>query len=242
MISRGRRILRRLGAPTAIVLAAASSVGCAGLGSGRDAAATAQTVTGLKEMLRVGTDRTIERTAREGGFRDDPRTRLRLPPALAPMFAALDSAGLTGQAGALELAMNRAAERAAGYARAPLEDAIAGLQIPEAAAVLQGPFDAATRLLRSQASPTLHRKLAPIVDDATRQVGLAQAYAQLLGHYRRLGVADDPPPSLTAIVTTETLSGLLAVLAQEERRIRTDPSARTTPRLRALFAPAAPHR
>jgi len=158
------------------------------------------------------------------------------------MFAALDSAGLTGQAGALELAMNRAAERAAGYARAPLEDAIAGLQIPEAAAVLQGPFDAATRLLRSQASPTLHRKLAPIVDDATRQVGLAQAYAQLLGHYRHLGVADDPPPSLTAIVTTETLSGLLAVLAQEERRIRTDPSARTTPRLRALFAPAEPHR
>jgi len=231
-------LARSVTARVALAVALLPLAGCTTAPSDRRVAPSPQIVAGLKEALQVAADRSIAQTSRDGGFRDDSKIRLRLPGALATMCGALEEAGMKGQAGALELAMNRAAERAAGQARAPFHDAIDALEILEPTAILNGPDDAATSLLRGQSGRALHRRLVPVVDDATRQVGLAQAYAQLVGHYRRLDPAAAPPTSLAGPMTTHILDGLFTVLAREERRIRRDPAARPTPLLQSVFGAA----
>jgi WS/DGAT/MGAT family acyltransferase len=192
---------------------------------------------GLAEALELASRRAVGRTARDGGFRDHARIRLRLPRQLDGMAAALRPMGMGGPMNVLELAMNRAAERAAAQA---LPHAIERLRFDDPAAVLEGPEDAATRAFRARAGPELERRFEPVVDDSMRQVGLLQAYDQLLAHYRALPSYRDPDLDLVAYVTRATLDGLFSVLAEEERRIRREPEARKGERLQRLFGGADP--
>ncbi len=67
------------------------------------------------------------------------------------------------------------------------------------------------------------------------QVGLYRAYDALLSRYRVLALFSNPTVELNRYVTGETLDGLFSVLAQEEKRIRTDPLARSTELLQRVF-------
>jgi hypothetical protein len=211
--------------------------GGAGLRRGPSERAIATAIT---EALHVATQRTIERTGRDGGFRDDARIRLRLPPELDGMTARLKTVGLGGQMNVLELAMNRAAERAAGDAQQLFDDAIAGLTIQHPSSVLNGPDDAATQILRRQAGAKLARGLTARVDDAMRQVGLIQAYGQLLARYASLDGFEAPRLELVEYVRDGTLRGLFIVLAEQERRIRSDPAARNGELLKTVFGSRTP--
>jgi hypothetical protein len=195
---------------------------------------------GLAETLELATRRTVGRTARDGGFRDHPRIRLRLPPELGGMAAALEPMGRGGPMNVLELAMNRAAERAAAQALPLFGAAIEQLRFGDPAALLAGPEDAATRAFRTRAGPQLAQRFTPLVDDCMRQVGLLQAYQQLLERYRALPAYRDPGLDLVAYVTRATLDGLFFVLAEEERRIRREPEARHGERLQRLFGASDP--
>ena len=68
-----------------------------------------------------------------------------------------------------------------------------------------------------------------------QQVGLYQAYDQLVGQYQLLSLFQNPTVELNRYVTDETLDGLFQVLASEEKRIREDPVARSTDLLRTVF-------
>jgi hypothetical protein len=193
---------------------------------------------GLRETLELGTRRAVGRTARNGGFRDHSRIRLRLPRELEPMASGLGEVGLGGQMNVLELAMNRAAEHAAAEGLEVFGDAIAGLAFPDASAVLNGPEDAATHALRRRAGAQVRDRFTPVVDDAMRQVGLTQAYEQLRTRYDALPGAEPPELDLLDYTTGRTVDGLFTILAEEERRIRSDPAARNSERLRELFGRA----
>jgi len=234
-----------------VVIGLALATGCAPLApasrAGRPPArgesgrsSQAAIAAGLAETLQVAARRTVGRTARDGGFRDHARIRVRVPGELDGMVAALRPMGMGGPMNVLELAMNRAAERAAGQALPVFDEAIAGLRFDDAAAVLKGPEDAATRALRAQAGAELGRRLTPIVEESMRQVGLLQAYDQLLERYRGLPSYRDPGLDLLDYVTRSTLDGLFLILAEEERRIRSEPDARRSERLQRLFGSAPP--
>jgi hypothetical protein len=195
---------------------------------------------GLAEALELATRRAVGRTARDGGFRDHPRIRLRLPDELDAMHAALKPMGMGGPMNVLELAMNRAAERAAAQALPIFGDAIARLRFDHPAALLAGPEDAATRAFRARAGPELTRRFTPIVDESMRQVGLLQAYHQLIEYYRALPSYRDPGLDLVDYVTRGTLDGLFVILGEEERRIRSQPEARKGERLQQLFEGTGP--
>ena len=81
----------------------------------------------------------------------------------------------------------------------------------------------------------LRQRFSPVVDGAMRQVGLYQAYDQLVGQYQLLALFQNPTVELNRYVTDETLDGLFQVLAGEEKRIREDPVARSTDLLRTVF-------
>lgn len=192
-------------------------------------------VAGLKEALQVGTERTVATTSKSGGFLDNPLLRIALPDELDTMAQGLRAVGMGSQVDQLEVTMNRAAETASGEAKTVFWDAVTSMTISDAMAILNGPNDAATTYFRGRTEDSLRTRFEPVVDGAMKQVGLYQAYDQLLGQYQLLSLFQNPTVELNRYVTDETLDGLFQVLATEEQKIREDPVARSTDLLRTVF-------
>ena len=191
---------------------------------------------GLKDALRVGTERTVASTSTLDGFLANELIRIALPEQLDGLAAALRRLGLGSQVDAFEVTMNRAAERAAGEAKDVFWDAIQNMTLADAYGVLRGGETAATDYFRAHTSDALRARFGPIVSSKMAEVGLYRAYNQLLSRYSALPLVSKPTLELDEYVTERTLEGLFSVLAREEKRIREDPAARTTELLRRVFA------
>lgn len=190
---------------------------------------------GLREALEVATGRAVARTSRDGGFRANDLIRIRLPEPLETPARLLRVAGFGAQVDELETAMNRAAERAAAGATPLFVDAVRGLTFADARRIIGGGGTAATDYFRERTGDRLAARFRPEVQDAMRQVGLYHRYEVLLASYDRLPFTEKPNLDLSEYVTARTVDGLFRALGEEERRIRTDPVARTTELLREVF-------
>ncbi len=215
--------------------------GCAALGqrpaSGVFAPAPSEATAsaGLREALQFSAERGVSRAAHAGSFLDDPRVRIPLPPELEKLGRGLREIGFHSAVDDLEVAMNRAAERAVREAQEPLAAAVVRLQIADARAILSGPGDAGTQFLRRESEPALRKRFEPVIEAAMRSAGVPQAYQQILSRNRALVRMRLPTVDMNRYVTAETLDGLFTLIGDEERRIRNDPTARTTDLLRAVF-------
>lgn len=192
-------------------------------------------IAGLKEALRVGTRNAVAATARPDGFLANPRIHIPVPEQLDTMARGLRAVGLGGQVDELEVAMNRAAEAASAEAFDVFAAAVSQMTFADARGILEGGETAATQYFERTTRADLRQRFEPIVVEGMRSVGLARLYDQLLARWRAIPLAPDPGLDLRAYVTERGLDGLFTMLADEERRIRTDPAARTTELLRRVF-------
>ncbi|MEX0732504.1 MAG: DUF4197 domain-containing protein [Aquisalimonadaceae bacterium] len=190
---------------------------------------------GLREALIVGTRRTIERTNRNDGYLADALIRIALPEELRSVSTRLRQVGLGSQVNELEVAMNRAAEQAAGEAASIFVDAIRSMRPADAYALLNGESDAATRYLRERSEPALRASYRPIVRSRMTNVDAYGYYQTIADSWNRLPLVQPLSLNLEDYVTEQALDGLFVILAQEEARIRKDPVARTTDLLRHVF-------
>jgi len=190
---------------------------------------------GLKDALKVGTERAVNTTSMVDGFLGNALIRIALPEQFDDAAGLLRTAGFGRKVDELEIAMNRAAERASGEARAVFWEAITRMSVPDAFAILRGGDDAATRYFRNQTEPELRRRFETIVDEKMEEVGLYRVYEEFAGYYDKLPMVERPALDLKEYVTDNALDGILTVLAQEEKRIRDDPLARSTELLRRVF-------
>jgi Protein of unknown function (DUF4197) len=191
---------------------------------------------GLSEALTVGTERVVAQLGQPGGFLDDPKARIPLPGPLEQAQTALRMAGMSGMVDDLEVRMNRAAEAATPVAQDLIIEAIQGLSFQDAAGILRGPNDSATRYLERKTGKSLAQKMRPIVDKELANAGAVQAFESIAGEYRSLPlVGDTLDVDLTGHVVTYTEKAIFAYLGQEEAAIRTNPAARTTSLLKSVF-------
>jgi hypothetical protein len=190
---------------------------------------------GLKDALKVATERAVSATSKDGGFLNDPKIRISLPGKLEGMATGLRAVGMGSQVDELEVAMNHAAEKAAGEATPVFVDAIQGMSFEDAAGILRGNDTAATSYFKKKTSAPLTTKFRPIVDEAMKNVGVTKLYESLVGQYTATPFASAPKLDLNGYVTDKALSGLFTVVGDEEKRIRKDPVARSTDLLKQVF-------
>ena len=191
---------------------------------------------GLKEALEVGVKNAVSRVSRTDGYLGNPDIRIPLPDTLRKVEGLVRGAGYGAQVDAFRKSMNRAAERAAPRAKSIFWDAVRGMTIQDARAILEGPDDAATSYLREQTSSRLEDLFRPEVHDAMDRVDVTRRYQDLTGRIASLPfVGRLADLDLDGYVTQEALDGLFYVLAQEERSIRQDPAARVTDLLEEVF-------
>ena len=189
----------------------------------------------IREALRVGTERTVDRTGREDGYLGNAMIRIGLPEEFHSAAGQLRRVGLGGQVDELEQRMNRAAEAAATEAAPIFTDAIRDMRPSDVYAVIRGEDDAATRYLRDQSEATLQERYEPVVQKHLGEAGVYRVYQPLRDSYNRLPGLPELELDLDRYVTDRALEGVFAVLAEEEGRIRENPAARTTELLREYF-------
>lgn len=192
-------------------------------------------ISGLKQALEVGTRSAVDQTSQVNGYFDNPLIRIPLPGTLDTMAKGLRAIGFGDRVDELELQMNRAAEQAAGEATDVFWNAIRQMTFADARAILQGNDTAATDFFERTTRGELAQRFEPIVTEKVGQVGLARLYDDLTARYAALPFASKPTLNLSDYVTGRALDGLFTVLGEEERKIRTDPAARSTALLQRVF-------
>lgn len=192
-------------------------------------------IAGLRQALEVGTERTVDNTSQTDGFFGNPLIRIPIPGELQTVATTLRGVGLGGKVDEFELAMNRAAEQASGEAVAVFWGAIKTMTIDDARGILNGPDNAATVYFRGRTETELETRFLPIVETKMQELGYVKKYEELADAYAALPLTTRPAFDPEDYVTDRALSGLFTILADEEKRIRDDPAARTTELLRQVF-------
>lgn len=198
-------------------------------------AMAADLAAGLSEALVVGTERVVEELGRPDGFLSDAKFHIPLPSPLSQMRPVLTSIGLGGLADDLETRLNHAAEAAMPVAGELLVQAIRNLSFQDAAGILTGPSDAATRYLERQTAEPLAVRMRPVIDTALAEAGAVRAWDALTSRYGALPFLPDLKADLSGQVVSHATDAIFDQLGAEEARIRADPAARTSELLRQVF-------
>ena len=206
-------------------------------GSGESKSLTnADIVAGLKEALEVGTTNTVDLTGKVDGYFGNTAIKILLPSQLQTVEQGLRLLGQGQKVDELILAMNRAAEKAAPAAKDIFWSAITDMTFENARKILSGGDTAATDYFREKTSAALTTAFRPVVDETMKEVGVVQQYKSLLSAYQSLPLASALPSfDIEAYVVTKALDGLFTVLAEQEKKIRTDPAAQVTSLLKKVF-------
>ena len=190
---------------------------------------------GLKEALRVGSERVVDQVGGSDGYNADPEIHLPLPDSLKTVQSALQMAGMSGLLDDLELKLNRAAEVAAPKAKALFWQAISEMTLDDVEGIYNGPDDAATRYFQGKMTAPLAREMRPVVDESLSEVGAIRSYEEVMGQYKALPFVPDAKANLSDYVIEKGMDGIFYYLAREEAEIRKNPVKRTTDLLQKVF-------
>lgn len=216
-------------------------LGIGGAGSTASGAAVAalddsQVVNGLKEALANGVQHAVTNLGRSDGFLKDLDVKILLPSSLKKAERSLRFLGQDRLVDNFVSTMNRAAEQAAPQAAEVLGGAIRQMSVADAKSILQGTNNAATQYFRRTSETNLYARFLPIVQQATATAGVTSAYKEMVGRVGSVAnLVGGDNLDLDGYVTRKALDGLFLKMAQEEKRIRENPLARTTDVLKKVF-------
>jgi hypothetical protein len=207
-----------------------------GLGPGRQSGLSdAKVSSGLKEALKVGTENAVRLTGRTDGYFRNETIKILMPKGLRNLEQPLRAIGYGPQIDEFVLSMNRAAERAAPFAKEIFWNAITQMTFDDARKILTGGDTAATDYFKNKTSDPLAVAFRPVVEKSMNKVGVTRQYKDLVGQYEGLPFAKTVVFDLDGYVVTKAMGGLFYVVGQEERKIRKDPAARATDLLKEVF-------
>jgi len=191
---------------------------------------------GLKEALSQGIRRAIDSLSKTNGYLGNPKVKIPMPEKLEPVESGLRAIGQDKTADQFVETMNRAAERAVPEAVSIFSDALSKMTLDDARKILNGPDNAATDYFRRMSTDQLVSRFRPIVAQATSSVGVTSAYKNLLGRASFVSqLLGKDSTDIDSYVTIGAVNGLFTLVADEKKRIRTQPVARTTELLKKVF-------
>jgi hypothetical protein len=206
-----------------------------GTTGGQSALTQAEIDAGLREALTVGTNLVAAQLGKTNGYFGDARVRIPLPKTYRDIQTNLARVGASGPLDDLELRMNRAAEAAVPEAKTLILGAVKSITINDALQILNGGDTAATDYLRSRTETQLRQAFTPYVKQTLAQSGAFTSLEQVAGQYGFGGVTGSLQNDLTQHAVSLGLDGIFLYVAEEEKKIRDNPLARTSEILRRVF-------
>ena len=203
--------------------------------AGLDGITNSEASSGLKQALTDGSAAAVAQLGAEGGFLNNPKVKIPLPPALQRIETALRYTGMKRQADDLVVAMNRAAELAVPEAKTLLVESVRKMTVQDAKGILTGGDTAATDYFKRTTQTQLTTRFRPIVKKATDQVGLAQQYNSLAGQAVQLGLIREQQSTIEGYVTEKALDGLYLMIAEQEKAFRANPLGAASDIVKRVF-------
>ncbi len=208
-----------------------------------------ENISGIKSALDIGIQNAVKNLTRVDGFMGDQLVKILLPPEAKPIADHIKL--IPGGEKLLNdfiLLMNRSAEDAVKQATPIFANAIRSMTISDALGILRGGENAATQYLRRNTENDLQQAFQPRIKTSLNKklvgnVSASQSWKVLADNYNKLassavGRASNLKPvnvNLEVYVTQKALDGIFIKVADEERLIRKNPSARVNDLLRKVF-------
>ena len=193
------------------------------------------TISGLKEALSIGTQNAVKSVSKSNGYFSNDRIKILLPDKIQTVAEVASKLGYQKQVDELILSMNRAAEGAAPKASRLFGQAIKEMTFDDARGILQGGDTSATEFFKKKTSAKLYDEFKPIVSSSVNKVGVAKAYKEMMAPVETVPFVSKESVDLDHYVTTKALDGLFLMIGDEEKKIRTNPTARVTDLLKTVF-------
>jgi hypothetical protein len=192
---------------------------------------------GLKQALEVGTTASADRLSATDGFFANAAIKILFPEEAQKVEKTLRSVGLNKLADNVILSINRAAEAAAIEAKPIFISAVKGMTFTDATNILlSGQQDAATLYFQRVTTDQLTSKFRPIIQNSLSKVGATKYWSDAITAYNKIPLVGQVNPDLSSYVTQKAIDGIFVEIAQEEYKIRSRLSARSTPLLQKVFA------
>lgn len=191
---------------------------------------------GLKQALEFGIGNGSDLLSRKDGYYKSAY-KILLPPEARKVTAKLQNVpGFSNVEAIILEKINRGAEDAAKKAKPIFVTAIKSMNFQDALNILMGNNDAATKYLHQSTYNPLYKEFNPIIVNSLDKFEARKYWSDAVNAYNKIPFIDKVNPDLDDYVTTEALKGLFDMVGKEEKKIRTDISARTTDLLRRVFA------
>ncbi len=202
---------------------------CAGMGG----PGSVNLVEAIKQLLLLSTQRGLGKLASVGGFLNNGATKIGMKDALGgnEMGAVLAALNQLGVLNGVETGLNRAAEQAADKIAPWIADGVKGMNISDAASIINGPGDAATNLLKTALGNKLQSELGGLVSGALQTLNVLGPLMGAVGiNIGGLNIGD-----LVGGVTNKVGNVIFGAIATEERAIRANPQSTGNATIIAAF-------
>lgn len=196
---------------------------------------TAEVAEGLKEALVKGISTGSDQASQLDGYFKNPRIKIPFPPDVKKVEDKLRQIGLGNEVDKFVMTLNRGAEDAAKEAKPIFINAIKQMTIQDAWGILKGEENAATEYLKRTTSAQLREKFEPVIANSLNKVNATKYYGDIISTYNKIPLVEKVNPDLNDYATTKAMDGLFLLIADEEKKIRQDPVARTTELLKKVF-------
>ena len=205
---------------------------------------------GLKQALSIGIDTAVYYLNRENGYYLDQTVKLVLPPETNQLIEyARRVPGLDRKIEDFIVQINRSAEDAAGKAAPIFKDAITGMKINDAMAILNGADNAATQYLKDETYNKLVEVYKPILTESLEKplvggVSASQTWNGIVTQWNKFANSfagdllkvEPVNIKLEDYFTSKALDGLFVKVELQEKEIRNNASARVTALLKRVFS------
>ena len=191
---------------------------------------------GLKEALNKGITQQVSKLTAVDGFYKNEAVKILMPAELQKVDATLRIIGLSSLADEGIKVLNRAAEDAVKEATPIFVSAVKNMSFTDAKNILLGNDSAATSYLQGTTTTALYGKFNPVIKTSFEKVGADVVWKNIITKYNTIPLVKKVNPDLTDYTTNQALAGVFKMIAVEEKDIRNNISARTTPLLKSVFA------
>jgi len=191
---------------------------------------------GIKEAFGQGLVKAVLHLNKPDGFFKDALYKVLLPPDAKKIENTLRDLGMNKMVDKAILAINRAAEDAAGFAKPIFVDAIKSMTISDAIGLVRNGDTSATHFFRVKTTDKLIAAFLPVIKSSLDKVEATKYYGDIVTTYNNFPTTFKKiNPDLPSFVTGRATDALFDLVAKEEVNIRQNILARTTELLRKVF-------
>ncbi len=196
---------------------------------------TDEIVSGLKEALSLGAQKSTDKLSVTDGFFKDAAVKILLPKQVQDIENKMRMLGMGKLVDNAELSMNRAAEDASKSAGPIFLSAIKQMSVTDALNILRGTDTAATAYLRKTTTPELTSSFKPVIEESLKKTDANKYWKDVFTAYNRFS-SRPVDTDINSYVTQKALDGIFYYVAAEEINIRQNPAGRVTDILKKVFA------